>query len=78
MRQGISSQRVGNPRQLWEAQTALGRTFEKLGRHSEAKEQWGAAAATIEKVTNGLSDRELKEGFLNAPPVRDILARAEL
>jgi len=70
-------QKVGNPRQLWEAQAALGRTFEQLGRNSEAKEQWGAAAATIQRVSNGLSDQELKKSFLNAQPVREILARAE-
>jgi len=70
-------QKVGNPRQLWEAQAALGRTFEQLGRNSEAKEQWGAAGATIQRVTNGLSDQELKKSFLNAQPVREILARAE-
>jgi hypothetical protein len=70
--------KVGNPHQLWEAQAALVRTFEQLGRHSEAKEQWGAAAATIQRVANGLSDRELREGFLNAQPVGEILARAKL
>ena len=69
-------QKVGNPRQLWEAQSALGRTFEQLGRNSEAKEHWGAAAATIQRVANGLSDQELKNNFLNAQPVREILARA--
>jgi class 3 adenylate cyclase/tetratricopeptide (TPR) repeat protein len=70
-------QKVGNPRQLWEAQAALGRTFEQLGRHSEAKEQWVAAATAIQRVASGLSDQELKKSFLNAQPVREILARAE-
>ena len=70
-------QKVGNPRQLWEAQAALGRTFEQLGRNSKAKEQWGAAAATIQRVAIGLSDQELRKSFLNAQPVREILARAE-
>ena len=70
-------QKVGNPRQLWEAQAALGRTFEQLGRNSEAKEQWGAAAATIQRLAKGLSNQELRKSFLNAQPVREILAQGE-
>jgi hypothetical protein len=44
---------------------------------SEAREQWGDAAELIQKTINGLSDRELREGFLNAKPIRDILVKAE-
>jgi Flp pilus assembly protein TadD len=65
---------VGNPRQLWQAFASLASAYEKLGRESEAREQWGAAAEVIQKTANGLSDRELREGFLNANPIRDILA----
>ncbi len=67
---------VGNPRQLWEAHTSLGSAYEKLRRESEAREHWGAAAEFIHKTANGLSDRNLREGFLNAKPIRDILAKA--
>ena len=67
---------VGNPRQLWEAHTSLASAYEKLRRESEAREQWGAAAEVIHKTANGLSDRELREGFLSAKPIRDILAKA--
>jgi Flp pilus assembly protein TadD len=67
---------VGNPRQLWQAHASLGSAYNKLGRLSEAREQWGAAAEVIHKTANGLSDRELREGFLNAKPIRDILAKA--
>ena len=67
---------VGNPRQLWEAHTSLALAYKKLRRESEAREQWGAAAEIIHKTANGLSDRELREGFLIAKPIRDILVRA--
>jgi tetratricopeptide (TPR) repeat protein len=66
---------VGNPRQLWEAHTSLASAYEKLRRESEARDQWGAAAEVIHKTANGLSDRNLREGFLNAKPIRDILAK---
>lgn len=67
---------VGNPRQLWEAHTSLASAYNKLRRESEAREQWGFAVELIHKTANGLSDRNLREGFLNAKPIRDILAKA--
>jgi Flp pilus assembly protein TadD len=67
---------VGNPRQLWEAHSSLASAYEKLRRESEAREQWGAAAEVIQKAADGLSDRELREGFLNASPIREILGNA--
>jgi len=67
---------VGNPRQLWEAHASLASAYDKLRRESEAKEQWGAAVELIHKTANGLSDRNLREGFLNAKPIRDILVKA--
>jgi class 3 adenylate cyclase/tetratricopeptide (TPR) repeat protein len=67
---------VGNPRQLWQAHASLTSVYGKLGRLSEARDQWGASVELIQKTANGLSDRELREGFLNAKPIRDILAKA--
>jgi class 3 adenylate cyclase/tetratricopeptide (TPR) repeat protein len=67
---------VGNPRQLWEAHASLASAYDKLRRGSEARDQWGAAVELIHKTANGLSDRNLREGFLNAKPIRDILAKA--
>ncbi|MGD0661880.1 MAG: hypothetical protein ABSD38_27795, partial [Syntrophorhabdales bacterium] len=67
---------VGNPRQLWEAHASLASAYDKLRRRSEAREQWAAAAGIIQKTANGLSDRNLREGFLNARPIREILAKA--
>jgi class 3 adenylate cyclase/tetratricopeptide (TPR) repeat protein len=69
---------VGNPRQLWQAYASLASAYDKLGRESEAREQWGAAAEVIQKTASGLSDRELREGLLTAKPIRDILAKASI
>ena len=68
---------VGNPRQLWQAHASLASAFESHGRFSEAKEEWGAASEIIQKTASGLSDRELREGFFSAKPVREILSKAE-
>jgi class 3 adenylate cyclase/tetratricopeptide (TPR) repeat protein len=69
---------VGNPRQLWEAHASLALAYEKLRRESEARQHCGTAAEVIRKTANGLSDRELREGFLSAKPIRDILAKASI
>jgi len=68
---------VGNPRQLWQAHASLASAYDKLGRVNEARNQWGEAAEVIRKTANGLSDRELREGFLEAKPIREILSKAE-
>jgi class 3 adenylate cyclase/tetratricopeptide (TPR) repeat protein len=67
---------VGNPRQLWEAHASLASVYDKLRHGSEAREEWGSAADIIRKTASGLSDQNLREGFLNAKPIRDILAKA--
>jgi tetratricopeptide (TPR) repeat protein len=69
---------VGNPRQLWEACASLASAYDKLRRESEARDQWGAAAEVIRKTAGGLSDRERREGFLSAKPIREILASASI
>jgi tetratricopeptide (TPR) repeat protein len=68
---------VGNPRLLWQAHGSLASAYERMGRGSEAREQWNVAADTIRKVGSGLVDRQLREGFLNARQIREILARSE-
>jgi len=68
---------VGNPRQLWQAYASLASVYNMLGRGSEARGQWGAAAEVIRKTASGLSDRELREGFLNAKPIHQILSNTQ-
>jgi tetratricopeptide (TPR) repeat protein len=66
---------VGNPRQLWQAHASLASAYEQMGRSNEAQGQWGVAADLIHTVADGLSDRELREGFLQAAPIRVILSK---
>lgn len=68
---------VGNPRQLWQVHASLAAAYSKLGRFSEELSQWGAAAEIIHNTANDLSDRQLREGFLKAAPIRKILAKSE-
>jgi class 3 adenylate cyclase/tetratricopeptide (TPR) repeat protein len=65
---------VANSRYLWEAHASLASAFNKMGRFSEARDQWSAAAEVIHNFANGLSDREWRAGFLGAKPVGEILS----
>ena len=67
---------VENPRQLWQAHASLGSVFDGIKKFGESSEQWGAAAEIIQNTANGLSDQELREGFLKAKPIREILSKA--
>ena len=67
---------VGNPRHLWQAHAALASGLAKHKRPGDAREHWGAAAEIIQNTANGLSDRELRAGFLQAKPIREILSKA--
>ena len=46
-----------------------------MRKNSEAQEQWGAASDIIQNKAEGLSDHKLREGFLNAQPIREILSK---
>jgi len=66
---------VGNPKLMWETYSTLAAACRKRGRVSEENESWGAAAEIITGVADGLSDYNLKSGFLNAKPVQQILSK---
>jgi tetratricopeptide (TPR) repeat protein len=68
---------VGNPRQLWQAFASLASGLAVHKRSSDAREYWKAAAKVIQNTAKGLSDRELRAGFLDAKPIREILSKAE-
>jgi class 3 adenylate cyclase/tetratricopeptide (TPR) repeat protein len=68
---------VGNPRQLWEAHASLGKAFDQAGRYGEAREHRNAAAGIIQETANGLSDTGLRENFLQAEPIREVLSQSQ-
>jgi class 3 adenylate cyclase/tetratricopeptide (TPR) repeat protein len=68
---------IGNPRQIWQAHASLASVLDKLGKHSEARDQWREAAAVIQRQAGSLSEPELRAGFLEAQPIREILAKTE-
>jgi class 3 adenylate cyclase/tetratricopeptide (TPR) repeat protein len=69
--------KIGNPRTLWEAHAALAKIMQNAGKNSEARTNWNAAASIIKNVSQRLFDKQLREGFLQASPVREILSNAD-
>ena len=69
---------VGNPRQLWQAHASLASGLAENKRVSEAREHWKAASEVIKSTADGLSDRDLRAGFLEAKPIREILSKSEM
>jgi tetratricopeptide (TPR) repeat protein len=67
---------VSNPRQLWQAHASLAIVLSGLNRHNDAIVEWQKAAKTVTKTAEGLRDRDLRDSFINAQPVQDILMNA--
>jgi tetratricopeptide (TPR) repeat protein len=65
--------RVGNPTQVWMTHAALARLFEKMKQQDLEQKHWQAAAAIIQTTADGLQDNELRETFINAAPVKEIM-----
>jgi tetratricopeptide (TPR) repeat protein len=68
---------VGNPKQLWSTHTALAELYEERKRPDQVREQWQAAAAIVRSTADGLEDEGLRETFLAAAPVFEILKHAK-
>jgi tetratricopeptide (TPR) repeat protein len=67
---------VGNPKQIWLSHAALARLYEKMNRSDLEREQWQAARGVVESTADGLEDKGLRTTFINAEPVREIIAKA--
>jgi class 3 adenylate cyclase/tetratricopeptide (TPR) repeat protein len=67
---------VGNPKQIWMTHVALARLYEKMGRPDLERERWQAAHSIIASTANGLQDERLRDTFVNAAPIREIMEHA--
>jgi len=69
---------VGNPKQRWITHTALARHYAKMGRPDREREQRQQAARVVQSTADGLRQGGLRDTFLQAAPVRDILDNSGL
>ncbi len=70
---------LGNPTQLWRTHQALGNLYAKMGKGKagQAKTRYRAALKIVRDIAGGLTDPELKEGFLQSDPIREVFAQAD-
>jgi class 3 adenylate cyclase/tetratricopeptide (TPR) repeat protein len=66
------AERIGTPREIWIARSALGRVLGQLGRDNEAEAQFVKAADAIEGVSSKLKTRALSRSLLSAETVRAV------
>ncbi|MBI4640603.1 MAG: tetratricopeptide repeat protein [Candidatus Tectomicrobia bacterium] len=64
---------LGNPPQLWKTYQALGELYERKGEFGQARSAYGSAVQVIKEVASRLQDQQLKQTFLTARPVQEIL-----
>ena len=67
---------VGNPKQRWMTHTALAGLYQQMNRPDLEREQWQAARAIVESTADALEDRALRQIFVTAAPVQEILENA--
>ena len=65
------------PGELWQIKAALGEIHEELGEAEEARRVFGLAAAGLWDLAERIGEEGLREGFLGAPQVRDVLRHSE-
>jgi hypothetical protein len=68
---------VGNPKQLWITHAALAKFYEKMKRIDLRREQWQRAAVIVQSTADGLQEDGLRNTFLNAAPVKEILQHSD-
>ncbi len=77
LRQALNrAEALAHPSQLWRTRHALGNLYAQMDRAEDALTQFQAARDLVRSIADGLTDAELKEGFLAAETIRDVCAQA--
>ena len=72
----VLADEIGLPRELWQIRAWLGEWHEERGEEGAASRAFTGAADVVGNLAERIRDKELKEGFLGAPPVRRALGWA--
>jgi tetratricopeptide (TPR) repeat protein len=68
---------LGNPTVLWKTHQALANLLLNKGKSDEAKVEFQAALKVVQGIAEGLTDRELKESYLQSNPIQELFSKAE-
>ena len=71
------AKRLGNPTQLWKTCQAVGNLYHNHGSAGESIRYYHKALGVVQNMAAGLSESELKEGFLQSAPIQELFAQTE-
>jgi tetratricopeptide (TPR) repeat protein len=71
------AERLGNPTQLWKTCQAVGNLYHNHDHAGESIRYYLKALGVVQNMAAGLSESELKEGFLQSAPIQELFAQAE-
>jgi tetratricopeptide (TPR) repeat protein len=69
---------LGFPTPLWHTYRALGDFYAGQGNSAKAKAHYGSAREIVQGLADGLTDEELKKGFLNSTVIQKLFLSAEM
>jgi tetratricopeptide (TPR) repeat protein len=72
------AKKIGNPPQLWKTHAALGNLRQAQGQVGAKHKAYQDALVVIDEVASSLTDKSLRETFLNSDPVKSIRLMAEV
>lgn len=70
------AEEIGLLGELWQVRAALGELHERRGEPGEASRAFARAARILRTLASSIGDEAVRENFLAASPVRDVLGRA--
>jgi len=68
---------VGNPKQIWMTLTSLAELYKRMNSSDLEQEQWQKAAKIVTRTADELQNSALRETFVSAAPVGQILENAK-
>ena len=71
------AERLGLPGEIWQVSATLGEEYEERGETGRSERAFGRAAIVIRRLAANMADEDLREGYLAAPQVRNVLEKTQ-
>ena len=68
---------IGLPGELWQIQAMLGELYLARGDERQAKQAYAQATLILQKMTDEISDQQVRRNFLSAPRVQSVFERLQ-
>ena len=70
------AERLGLPGEIWQVRAALGEVYEERGEGGNSERAFGLASVVIRHLAGSIKDENLRESYLAAPQVSNVLEKA--